>query len=95
MPKAKKRVLVFKRQGVEEEERVEKESSKVDEEKINVWVWTTQLGLEISLPIALGGLIGSALDSRLGTQPRMTLSLLFFGIIVSFYTLFKKTRSIG
>lgn len=95
MAKAKKRVLVFKRQGIEEEERREKENNKFEKQEINIWAWATQVGLEISLPIALGAIIGSGLDSRLGTQPRITLSLLFLGIIVSFYNLFKRIRSVG
>lgn len=93
MSKGKKRVLVFKRHGVEEEERVE--GNRKAEKEIDIWVWATQLGLEISLPIAFGAIIGSGLDSRFGTEPKITLSLLFFGIFISFYNLFKRLRSIS
>lgn len=42
-----------------------------------------EIGFSVALPIAGGGIAGSFLDSQWGTYPKMTLSLLFAGIIVS------------
>lgn len=41
------------------------------------------LGFSISLPIVGGALLGQFLDRRLETTPRITLSLIFLGIIVA------------
>jgi ATP synthase protein I len=41
-----------------------------------------ELGFSISIPIVIGAAIGQFLDSRFGTHPRLTLSLLFAGLLV-------------
>ncbi len=41
------------------------------------------LGLSTALPIVGGALLGSFLDNKFGTSPKMTLSSIFIGIIIS------------
>ncbi len=42
----------------------------------------SELGFSISLPIAGGALLGQFLDNKFHTLPKMTLSLLFFGLFI-------------
>lgn len=54
-----------------------------------------ELGFTISIPIAGGALLGQYLDGRFGTSPRMTLSLIFLGIMVAgfyIYSIIKENR---
>ena len=50
------------------------------------------LGMQIAFPIVFGVGLGYWIDKLNNSQPTFTLSLLFFGIIVSFYTLIKKVK---
>lgn len=47
-----------------------------------------ELGFTISIPIAGGALLGQFLDTKFGTSPRMTLSLIFLGIMVAGFYIF-------
>lgn len=42
----------------------------------------SELGFSISLPIAGGAILGQFLDNKFHTLPRMTLSLIFFGLFI-------------
>lgn len=53
-----------------------------------------EIGFTISLPIVSGALLGSFLDSKLGTYPKMTLSLLLTGVFLSFVGLFHTIQSL-
>ncbi len=46
-----------------------------------------EIGFTIALPIAGGAFLGTYLDRHWGTYPKATLSLLFFGIVVSTVTI--------
>jgi F0F1-type ATP synthase assembly protein I len=52
----------------------------------------SDLGFAIAIPIAGGAILGSILDQKLNTQPKITLSLIFFGIFISFYNIYKIVR---
>lgn len=55
----------------------------------------SELGFSISLPIAGGALLGQYIDGKLGTSPRVTLSLIFTGLIlgiINIYRLLKITE---
>ncbi|EKD64264.1 MAG: hypothetical protein ACD_51C00036G0007 [uncultured bacterium] len=55
----------------------------------------TELGFSISLPIAGGAFLGQLLDTKFGTTPRMTLSLIFLGVFIggaNIYFIIKETR---
>lgn len=49
----------------------------------------TELGFSIALPICGGVLLGVYLDKKFNTAPKLTLSLLFLGVIISFINLIK------
>ena len=62
---------------------------------LEVFSLASNLGLSISLPIAGGALLGSFLDNKFNTSPRMTLSLIFLGIFIgaaNIYVFMKETR---
>ncbi len=48
-----------------------------------------ELGFAISLPMVIGALSGTYLDRLLGSSPKLTLSLLFCGIILGIGSIFK------
>lgn len=93
---AKRKVLRFGKKNVLEE--VEEKGRAKDKEKSNRRFLETislasQMGFSISLPIVAGALLGHFLDSRFNTSPRMTLSLIFLGLIVAagnIYTVIKR-----
>lgn len=81
----KKKFLRFnqeKKLEAVEEEAVEKKKES-DKKFLGYLSLALELGFAISFPIAGGALLGQYLDSRLGTSPSMTLSLIFLGIIVA------------
>ncbi len=41
------------------------------------------LGFTIAIPIAGGAFVGGVIDTKMATYPKMTLALLFLGIIIS------------
>lgn len=53
-----------------------------------------EIGFAISLPIAGGAVVGVIIDRTWGTSPIATLSLLFLGVIISFFNLFKTVETI-
>lgn len=53
----------------------------------------TGLGMQIAFPIVVGVAFGHWIDKFSNSQPRFTLSFLFFGLMVSFYTLFKQVKT--
>jgi len=64
----------------------ETSGKKLKRKKANTWYYmgvAGEIGFSVALPIAGGGILGSFLDSRWSTYPKMTLSFLFVGIILS------------
>ncbi|MBU2544637.1 AtpZ/AtpI family protein [Patescibacteria group bacterium] len=53
-----------------------------------------EIGFTIALPIAGGALIGRYVDARWATYPKATLSLLFVGIVVSFFGFIRTVQSV-
>lgn len=69
------------------EEKEEEEKPKEDEQKarsrfLAMISLASELGFSISLPIAGGALLGQFLDNKFSTSPRITLSLIFFGLFI-------------
>lgn len=93
----KKKFLRFnqeKRLEAVEEEVVEKKKES-DKKFLGYLSLALELGFAISIPIAGGALLGQYLDTRIGTSPRMTLSLIFLGIMVAgfyIYSIIKESR---
>lgn len=44
----------------------------------------SELGFSISLPLVGGAVLGQFLDSKFGTNPKLTLSLIFTGLMIGF-----------
>jgi ATP synthase protein I len=49
----------------------------------------SELGFVLSLPIVGGILLGSFLDKKFSSYPKLTLSLIFVGVIVSFCNMYE------
>lgn len=69
------------------------EKSKIDEEKENnrflLSMGTAMdLGIAIALPLVGGAALGSYLDKKFNTYPKLTLFLIFLGLILSFVNIF-------
>jgi F0F1-type ATP synthase assembly protein I len=67
---------------------------RIDPKEKKVWIFASRIAYDIVGPIVFGVIIGYYLDGRLGTRPKLTLSLLFFGVFVGFYSLYKTIESI-
>src|SRR3990172_6853972 len=69
---------------------VVEEPSKIEKDiKIFSIGLASEIGYSIAIPIVVGALVGVWLDKRFNTAPKLTLSLLFGGIILSFVNLFR------
>ncbi|MBI4067178.1 AtpZ/AtpI family protein [Candidatus Gottesmanbacteria bacterium] len=54
----------------------------------------SQLGFSIAIPLVGGALLGSFLDSKFDTAPKLTLSLIFFGLFISGYNMYKIMKEV-
>lgn len=57
-----------------------------EKKKLKAWEvfsLTSNLGLSVSLPIVGGAFLGQFLDSKFNSLPKMTLSLIFLGLILA------------
>lgn len=54
----------------------------------------TEVGYSIAIPIVAGAFLGVWLDDVFHSKPKLTLSLIFFGIFLSFVNLFRIVNSI-
>ena len=55
----------------------------------------TSLGWELALPIFLGALLGNYLDKLTNSQYHLSISLLFFGVIIGYYNLIRLIKKIN
>ena len=51
-----------------------------------------EVGFDIALPMVLGLVVGARLDQQWGTRPKLTLSLFFFGLLLSCASLIRIVR---
>ncbi len=93
----KKKFLRFneekKLEAVEEE--VQEKSEDDNEGFVSYVSLALELGFTVSFPIAGGALLGQYLDNKLGTAPRLTLSLIFSGMMIAginIYNIIKSSR---
>lgn len=93
----KRKILQFNRGVLEErEEEIQPKNTKEDNKKfLKAFDVAFDLGGRIALPIVGGTIGGFYLDKVFGTAPALTLSLLFIGIVVSFYTIIRLSRDIS
>lgn len=88
----KAKILKLERGFVKEkgDHQKEKVKEKKDQEKFyRALANSLGLGFSISLPIAGGVLLGSYLDSNFHTHPKLTLALLFAGLILAGVNVYK------
>lgn len=52
----------------------------------------SDLGFTIAIPIVAGAVLGSFLDNKLNTSPKLTLSLIMLGLFISLYNIYKLTK---
>lgn len=76
----------------EENKKKTKENCKDKEKFYKVLSNSLELGFSISLPIVGGVLLGNYLDGRFNSHPKLTLSLLFCGLILSALNIYKITK---
>lgn len=53
-----------------------------------------ELGYSISLPIVGGALIGRYFDDKFNSAPLLTLVLIFLGLSIGFYNVFKVIKKV-
>lgn len=46
----------------------------------------SQIGFSICIPIIVGVLLGKELDTKFNLTPKLTLTCIFFGLVVSLYS---------
>lgn len=81
-----RKVLNLGNNNIFKEVRSEKTDRDKEKEKLRFSAMmkvASELGFSISLPIAFGAWGGYLLDQKFNTAPRLTLSLLVFGIVIS------------
>ncbi len=54
-----------------------------------------ELGFDIALPMVGGLIIGTKLDARWGTQPKLTVGLFLFGLALSCASLIRIVRDVS
>jgi len=54
----------------------------------------SELGLALAIPLVGGAFLGSYLDQLLGMRPKLTLSLLFTGLIIGLISMIKVIKDI-
>lgn len=84
----RRKVLIFDENKVLKETEGEQLKKNEKENTLEALVMASGLGFSISLPIAGGIILGNILDERFRTSPRISLSLLFLGIIISISNLY-------
>lgn len=75
----------------EEKEKKKKESGK----KINNLDVAFSLGLNLSVPIVLGVILGRYIDKRVDGKGEYTLILVIIGLIISLYNIYKIYKEVG
>lgn len=54
-----------------------------------------ELGFDIALPLAAGFILGAKIDARYGTQPKATIGLFVFGLLLSCASLIRIVRDVS
>lgn len=75
-------------------EEKQKEKEKEERKFFGGLNFATEMGFMIAIPIAGGALLGSYLDNKFHTTPKLTLSFLFAGIFLAFYNVFRMIKDL-
>lgn len=92
MSTAKRKVLSV---GLHKTELREEEIAKDKEEKSDKLVafgLIGELGFSIALPIVGGAVLGKLLDEKIGTSPKLTLSLIFLGMFFGGFSAYRALK---
>lgn len=83
------RIIISEQQKKEED----KKKSSPKYSIFNVVNIAMEMGFSIALPMAGGALLGAYLDKKFNTLPKLTLSLLFLGLIIGIYNSYQMLSS--
>lgn len=75
--------LILDRESIQYRKKEDKVFRKKRGSAFEYFSYVGEIGFTIALPIASGGVLGAFLDRRFHTYPKITLLLLFLGILVS------------
>lgn len=78
----------------EEEKKLLLKNKKAEKKFFTTISLASQIGFTISLPIVGGALLGKFFDDKLSSSPRMTLSLIFFGLFIGVLNVYKILKEI-
>lgn len=70
------------------ERKREDEREKEEEKFLGTISFATELGFLVVVPLLGGAFFGQFLDRNFGTTPKLTLSLIFFGLMISFFNIY-------
>ena len=66
---------------------------KEQRKKFHTWIKYSNIGVEMASAIFVGAFAGRYLDNKFSTEtPWWTISLLFLGLIVAFYVVYKQLK---
>ncbi|KKR31200.1 MAG: hypothetical protein UT63_C0079G0008 [Candidatus Gottesmanbacteria bacterium GW2011_GWC2_39_8] len=74
-----------------------KKSKKKKNENDKIWsriALVSEIGFVIAIPIAGGAIFGAYLDRKFGTAPKLTLSLLFTGLFLGTYNVYRIIKDV-
>ena len=91
--KSKKKILDLKLRAVKDIEGQLVWKKQVEKRLLQDLNTGLEFGFAIALPLVGGALLGSYLDKRLGVSPKVTLSLIFLGMVISGFYLYKIIRN--
>jgi ATP synthase protein I len=82
-----------KKLEIVEEKKLKEQKKEEKDRLISMFSLASELGFSISLPLVGGAFLGRYLDDKLHTSPKITLSLIFFGLVLgmmNIYMIIKK-----
>ena len=63
-------------------------------ELIGIIAGASGIGFYLIVPLVGGAFLGSYLDSKFDSAPKITLSLIFFGLFIGLYTMYKAVKDL-
>ena len=63
-------------------------------EIIGIIAGASGIGFSLIVPLVGGAFLGSYLDNKIDSGPKITLSLIFFGLFIGLYTMYKTVKDL-
>ena len=63
-------------------------------EIIGIIAGASGIGFSLIVPLVGGAFLGSYLDNKFDSAPKITLSLIFFGLFIGLYTMYKTVKDL-